>query len=129
MSESESSLNSDPTLTETEPKITGELMAEPEPEYTEEQKELIRKRNKVQRVKVICLHQMGRNFLTNPSYMKITDKKKLLQLVRDMYENKPEDEIIKEFNEIVCENILDTNLDVSQYPVYKREVPKLIINI
>jgi hypothetical protein len=44
--------------------------------------------------------------------MKKTDKKKLLQLVNDMYENKPEDEIIKEFNEIVCGNILDTNSDI-----------------
>ena len=124
MSYSESSLNSDPTLTETEPepKITGELMAEPEPEYTDEQKELIRKRNKAQRVKVICLHQMGRNFLTNPSFMKATDKKKLVQLITEMYENKPDDEIVKEFNEIVCENILDTSADVSQYPVYKRDV-------
>lgn len=94
-------------------------------ERTPEQK----RRDAINIVKVVSLHRIGlQHFIFNPYKLSTQQKKKYkksMELVLAEYNDGPEsrDSIIKEFNNIVCDTILDTNVDVSTYPVYD-DTPK-----
>jgi hypothetical protein len=95
---------------------------EPEPEYTEEELELKRKREKAQRCKVIALSSLGLHPIsTNVSALHIKTKLKIIDLVKDLFE-KEDEEVIKEFNEIVVGDVLSEEQDYTAYPVYQRKI-------
>jgi len=95
---------------------------EPEPELTEEQKELLYKKQKAQRCKVIVLASMGLDPIdTNVSCLSSITKIKIINKVKELFETDDE-EIIKKFNEIVCEDILCETKDYTKYPIYKTTI-------
>jgi hypothetical protein len=95
---------------------------EPEPELTEEEQELKRKKEKAQKCKVIALYKMGHHPIkANVSHFNHKSKLQVLNLVRELFE-KPDEEIQTEFNEICCEVVFVENNDGDDYtsfPIYK----------
>ena len=94
---------------------------EPEPEYTEEELELKRKREKAQRCKVIALTSLGLHPITNVSALHKKTKFKIIDLVKELYE-RDDKEIVKEFNEVVVSDVLSEEKDYTTYPVYQRKI-------
>lgn len=95
---------------------------EPEPEYSEEELDIKRKREKAQRCKVIALSSLGLHpILTNVSALHIKTKVKIIDLVKLLFE-KPDEEICKEFNTIVVGDVLGEEKDYTAYPVYQRTI-------
>ena len=95
---------------------------EPEPDYTEEELELKRKREKVQRCKVIALSSMNLHpILTNVSALNVKTKLKIIDLVKELFE-KDDEQILKEFNEIVLTDVLSEDKDYTLYPVYQKKI-------
>jgi hypothetical protein len=95
---------------------------EPEPELTEEQKEIVYKKQKAQRCKVIVLASMGLDPIdTNVSCLSHITKVKILNKVKELFETDDE-EILKKFNEIVCEEILSETKDFTHYPIYRTNI-------
>ena len=84
---------------------------EPEPEYTEEELELIRKREKAQRCKVIALSSMNLHPMTNVSALQTKTKLQIIELVKELF-TKKEEEIVKEFNKIVVSDLLSEEKDL-----------------
>lgn len=77
-------------------------------------------KEKAAKVKLICLDKMGKNPLYNPRGMKEKERKKLIELMADIFK-RPDEVIDAEFNEIVNDKLLDNEFDVSQYPVYDKD--------
>ena len=95
---------------------------EPEPEYTEEELQLKRKREKAQRCKVIALSSLGMHPIsTNVSALNVKTKLKIIDLVKELFE-KDDEEIFKEFNEIVLTDVLREDKDYTLYPVYQKKI-------
>jgi len=83
--------------------------------------ELVRLRERVQRVKCICLHKMGLPILTNVSNLKPTIKKKLVDSIEALFKDGGDLAIIKEFNEVCNETIWEEGSDMYlEAPVYDR---------
>lgn len=84
--------------------------------YNDEQKY---KREMLQRVKCLSLNRMGKSIFTNTFDMKPSDRKKLQEIMWS-FNDIDHEEIIKEFNELVCEDYLDNvkEIDYSRLPVY-----------
>lgn len=103
-----------------EPKLVVE--DEPEPELTEEQQELLRKKQKAQRCKVIALSRMGLDPIkTNVSVLCYNTKIKILNSVKELFDTE-DDDIIKEFNLIIVNDVLNEIKDYTQYPTYKNSI-------
>lgn len=98
-----------------------EVPDEPEPELTDDQKELLRKKQKVQRCKVIVLSKMKLDPLTNVSALCYNTKIKIIETVNELFRCE-DDDIIKQFNEIVNNDILKVEKDYTQYPIYKTNI-------
>jgi hypothetical protein len=95
---------------------------EPEPDYTEEQKEIIYKRNKALKCKVIVLNLLNYHpIFTNVSELKKNQKEKILNLVYEYFE-KDDDEINELFNNVCLNNVFDDESDYTKYPIYKRNI-------
>ena len=92
-----------------------------EPDYSEEELELKRKREKAQRCKVIALSSLGLNPMTNVSALHEKTKLKILDLVKELF-GKYDEEIVKEFNELVLGDVLSEEKDYTTYPVYQRKI-------
>jgi len=75
-------------------------------------------KEKVMKCKLVALRKMGKSPLFNPRYMKERDKQKLLTQIKLCLE-KPFSEIDELFNEVVLEELLSEDKDVSAYPVYQ----------
>ena len=82
--------------------------------------ELSQLKDRATKCKVICLSQMGKHPLSNPSYMKLKEKNELLKSVKSWLDGKSDDEIDQVFNEVCLSTLFDGEKDVSQYPVYHR---------
>ena len=98
-----------------------EVHDEPEPELTDEQKELLRKKQKAQRCKVIVLSKMDLDPLTNVSALSYNTKIKIIESVTELFRCE-DDDIIKQFNDIVNNNILKVEKDYTKYPIYKTNI-------
>ena len=87
-------------------------------EYTEEELEIIKKKEKAQRCKVIALHKMGHHPINvNVSNFNQKSKLKVFELVKELFD-KPDDEIIAEFNDVCLEVVFDEKNDIQTYPIY-----------
>jgi hypothetical protein len=90
-------------------------------ELTEEQKEIIKRKEYITKVKVISLDKMGKHPLMNPSYFSLREKKTLMTIMEETMK-KTDEEILLLFNEICNERIFHPTADYSSYPVYKELV-------
>jgi hypothetical protein len=102
---------------------------EPEAVLTPDEEEFKRKREKAQRCKVIALHRMGHHPINaNVSNFNQKSKLKVLELVRELFEQ-PDDDIIKEFNEVCLDVVFDERQDFTSYPVYSRPVKPKVMDL
>ena len=74
-------------------------------------------KDKILRVKTLCLHEMGKSCITNVKRMKAFDKQKLLTMVTHKMETMSDDEIVDQFNALVCDELFDSSCDYTTYPV------------
>lgn len=74
--------------------------------------ELVRLRERAQRVKCICLHKMGLSILTNVSRLKPTIKKKLVDSIEALFKDGEDLAIIEEFNRVCNETIWEDGSDM-----------------
>jgi hypothetical protein len=77
-------------------------------------------KEKATKVKLICLDRLGKHPLFNPRAMKDRERKKLVELMADIFK-RPDEVIDAEFNEIVNDKLLDAEFDISQYPVFDKD--------
>jgi len=98
-----------------------DVPGEPEPAYTEEQLQLIRKRENAQRCKVIALSSMNLHPMTNVSALQTKTKLQIIELVKELF-TKDDEEIVKEFNKVVLSDVLSEEKDYTAYPIYKRTI-------
>ena len=84
----------------------------------EEEKDKKYKREMIQRVKCLSLNKMGKDFMTNTFEMNVKDRNKLQEIMWTYNDIDPQ-EIINEFNEMVCDVLDDVkNTDYSKLPIY-----------
>lgn len=77
-------------------------------------------KEKATKVKLICLDRMGKYPLFNPRGLKERERKKLFELMTDIFK-RPDEVVDAEFNEIVNDKLLDAEFDISQYPVFDKD--------
>jgi hypothetical protein len=77
-------------------------------------------KDKATKVKLISLDRMGKHPLFNPTRLKDKERRKLIELMADIFK-RPDEIIDAEFNEIVNDKLLDNEFDVSQYPVFDKD--------
>ena len=85
---------------------------------TDEKQKLQEWKDKVLRVKTICLDKMNKYALTNVSLMPTKEKNLLLDKVKEYMETLHDDEITNRFNSLVCNKILTETSDYTNYHVY-----------
>ena len=95
-----------------------EFLKKEKEEIQEEETEKERRHNHISKVKIIGLSMMDKDILSNPTYF---SRKEREILIKNMEEVLKLDvvEITKKFNEIVLEQLFESNRDYSKFPVYK----------
>ena len=101
------------------PILIPEVLDVQEEEDDTEEEEIKHKKEKAQMCKVIALSSMGMHPITNVSALNTRTKLKIINLVKQLFE-KDDEEIKKEFNEIVVSDILSEETDYTAYPIYKK---------
>ena len=101
--------------------IIEEEKNETNPEYTEEEKLKIYKKDRIMKVKVISLDDMDKHPLANPSYFTKKEKDELIKLM-EMNLNIPDDKLTEKFNQICIDKLFTEKSDYTTYPVYKNLV-------
>lgn len=76
-----------------------------------------KRRDIINKLKVICLHKMGKECLANVSLMSHEEKKTLINLMNEYYYSN-EENITSEFNKICNDKLFSPGKDYSNYPVY-----------
>ncbi len=76
------------------------------------------KRDYINMVKVISLSEMNVNPLSNPSFFRPKEKRKLEEIMKS-YVGKPVDEIKSRFNVVCNDEIFTPDVDFSTLPIYK----------
>lgn len=85
---------------------------------TEEEKQKKYNLELTRKVKILGLKRMGLSIMTNTYNMSKYRRDELQQIMRT-YEYKEVDEIIKEFNAVINEELFDNpNVDISKLPIY-----------
>jgi hypothetical protein len=82
------------------------------------EEELNKLKEKAMKVKIIVLEDMNKPPLTNVSNFNKRDKSKVLEKMEFLFTSYTDEQIDKEFNSIVCDKLLDSGIDISQYPIY-----------
>jgi len=86
----------------------------------ETEEELQRLKDKCVRCRVILLDRKGLDPLSNLSTLTKRQKDLFLQELDAMMRETPEEEIIREFNSIVCDDLLDPKKDITKYGVVNK---------
>ena len=84
---------------------------------TQEELERLDMKEKAMKCKIIALESLGHNPLTNPTNMNKRDKKKVLDVMTKWFHTESEENIQEEFNDIVCNKILNEKDDFTQLRV------------
>ena len=87
-------------------------------ELTDEQKEYIRKRDYITKVKVIANNMLGKPPTSNPSFYNKKDKAKMIEYMQYIIGNYTEDDLNKEFNEVCNDKLFVDGFDYSCLPIY-----------
>ena len=84
---------------------------------TQEQLDILDMKEKAMKCKIIALESLGHNPLTNPTNMNKRDKKKVLDVMTKWFHTESEEHIQEEFNDIVCNKILNEKDDFTKLSV------------
>ena len=98
---------------------------DPEPEYTEEQLEYKRKKEKAQRCKVIAMDKLNLDPLKNTHYSTKAEKFLIFKEVERLFEL-PDEEIKAKFFEVCNVKVLsfdDPKMDYSNFAIYQTTIP------
>ena len=87
-------------------------------ELSEEEVEIIKRRDYIAKVKVISLDIMDKYPLDNPSSFTQREKKKLMDIMENTIKTLSDEEITKQFNEVCIEKIFTEKADYSNFPTY-----------
>ena len=87
-------------------------------ELTDEEKEHIRKRDYITKVKVIANNMLDKHPTANPSFYSKKDKAKMIEYMQYVIGNYSDDDLDKEFNEICNDKLFVDGFDYSCLPVY-----------
>ena len=87
-------------------------------ELTDEQKEYIRKRDYITKVKVIANNMLDKHPTANPSFYNKKDKAKMIEYMQYVIGNYSDDGLTREFNEICNDKLFIDGFDYSCLPVY-----------
>ena len=71
----------------------------------------------LQRLRIICLTEMGHSPWLDTSRFQKSEKSKLCRLIQSKYDTLSSDEILKEFNILITENILLPGNPIEKLPV------------
>jgi hypothetical protein len=74
-------------------------------------------RNKIMKCKMICLDKLGKDIMTNPKFLRESERKKLIKMVEEKMKE-DEEKINSEFIELCSDNLFNSGVDLSKYPVY-----------
>jgi len=91
--------------------------------FAKNEEELQQFKDKAMKLKVILLDRLGKHPLQNPSFFNKREKDKFLCKIREMWNEITDDEVNKEFNSIVCDNLFTNGADVSNYPCVNIDLP------
>lgn len=97
---------------------------DPEPEYTDEQKEYKHKKEKATRCKVIVMDELNIPLTKNTSYCCKAEKFLLLKGLDEWFA-KSDEEVKEKFHEVCTRNMLnfeDPETDYTQYATYKNKI-------
>lgn len=78
--------------------------------------EIVILKERAMKCKVIALFHLNKDVMSNPTYMKEADKKKVLNIMKEWFEKKPET-IDEAFNEIILEDTFDSKADYTGYKI------------
>ena len=98
---------------------------EPEPEYTDEQLEYNRKKEKAQRCKVIAMDVLDLDPIKNTHFSSKAEKHLILKETERWFE-KPDEEVKAKFFEVCNTRILnfeDPKVQYENFAVYKSRIP------
>ena len=84
---------------------------------TQEELDMLDMKEKAMKCKIIALESLGHNPLTNPTNMNKRDKKKVLDVMTKWFHTESEEHIQEEFNDIVCNKILNEKDDFTKLSV------------
>tara|TARA_R110000787_G_scaffold79439_2_gene173614 strand:- start:246 stop:707 length:462 start_codon:yes stop_codon:yes gene_type:complete len=84
---------------------------------TPEELEILDMKEKAMKCKIIALESLGHNPLTNPTNMNKRDKKKVLDVMTKWFHTESLEDIQNEFNDIVCNKILNEKDDFTKLSV------------
>jgi hypothetical protein len=105
------------TNTKTPEQLLEEERNEKPIELTDEEKEKVKRKTFITRVKVISLSRMGKHPLANGSFLSKQDKKKLIETMEKVM-LLTDGQIEREFNDVCIEKIFDPKCDYTTYPIY-----------
>jgi hypothetical protein len=77
----------------------------------------------IMRVKILALHRLGKPILSNVKTFRPREKTELINLVKEMLENIPEEKLIRDFNELADEKLFQQTDDYTTYPVIQMAQP------
>jgi len=80
-------------------------------------KDIIYKREMLQRVKCLALEKMGKHYMTNTNDLSRKERNKLQEYMHS-YNDIDHEKIIDEFNAMVCIDLDDAKTDISKFPIY-----------
>ena len=75
------------------------------------------KKQSIERLRYICLQQMGKDPFADPSRLPPSERTRLLQAIQGKLDSMPAEKIEEEFNELVCEKIFHNGANLERIPV------------
>ena len=83
------------------------------------EEELQHRKDMAMRAKCVVLELQGKSPLYNVSLMKFPEKKRFVQAVLLFMQENTEEQIIAQFNELICSTVLDENCDPSKLTCFQ----------
>jgi hypothetical protein len=95
------------------------MTTETQPELSKEEYDKLMEpiRNKIMKCKMICLDELGKDIMTNPKFLRDSERKKLIKMVEAKMKEDDE-KINKEFIDLCSDTLFSNGNDLSKYPVY-----------
>jgi hypothetical protein len=77
----------------------------------------------IDRAKMLALHKLGKPILSNVKSFRPKEKAELINLVKELLENIPEEQLIKDFNELADDKLFQPTDDYTTYPIIQMSTP------